>query len=563
MADNQIEHSSQYGIVIEPDPNGPVDSAAPLLAGVAPGAGLVPGLSILNNVLAFNTVGGIHISGDPNSAGKPLSAVPFVRLVNNTFYGNDAGDTGIMIDTNAAATLMNNVVANFATGISVDAADWNNGSPTAHVVIGETAYQDNGQNTAGMGGSLGTNPLNIPPTGLLFVYAANGNFYPAEYSPIIDNSLNWLADRPQLTAVRSPLGIPQSPIVAPNTDLYGKTRIDDPNVPNNNGLGQNVFKDRGAIDRIDFVGPSSMLVDPNNSNPNTNTFVDLDDEPGVDFDSPSNPAAPPPFFPSTTTYVWLQNNQAPSEFMIHLTDPGNSGIEAATVVSSAVQVSEDGVPLVEGQNYTFLYSPTTDTIELFAAKGFWDLWKDYTITLDHTIQDMAGNPLQADRADGTTTYDIEVDGVNTAPVLDGAINFTGITEDAITNGGQTVASLIAGEITDPDGPGQGIAITGLERDQRHVAILAGRKPDHVDRHRRSVGPLLAPAAFDRSGALPARRQQRQLGLDHLPRLGPVGTHRRLAGHDGGHHVQRRRHAFQRGQGHLDDRRQFARTTRRC
>ena len=103
------------------------------------------------------------------------------------------------------------------------------------------------------------------------------------------------------------------------------------------------------------------------------------------------------------------------EFVIQLTDTGGSNIEDATVVSSAVHVTEDGVPLVAGQDYMFRFNSDDNSIELEPSLGVWDIWHDYTITLDPTIHDSAGNALQPNRPDGTTTFDIQLDGKNQRP----------------------------------------------------------------------------------------------------------------------------------------------------
>src|SRR5262249_49809734 len=51
---------------------------------------------------------------------------------------------------------------------------------------------------------------------------------------------------------------------------------------------------------------------------------------------------------------------------------------------------------------------------------------------------------------------------NDAPVLSGANNFTTITEDQTTNGGDLISTLISGKVTDVDsGALQGIAVIGL------------------------------------------------------------------------------------------------------
>ena len=411
----------------------------------------MPGISIINNVIAFGDQGGIHISGDSNTAGLPESAIPFVRVVNNTIYGNgpNASNVGVKIDTNAAATLLNNVVANFAQGITADL------SSTNMVVVGETAYQNNKVNVSGLSneGSFAIDISSTDPKSV-FVDPLNGNFYPSKGSPIIDSSLNWLADRPALTAVRSQLGIPQSPIVAPNTDMYGHTRIDNPNVANANGLGQNVFKDRGAIDYIDFAGPTASLINP------------LD---GGEDDI--NPTRNEVQLPGTTL--------PPTEFLIQLSDGTNgSGINDTTVKSSdttgkssAVSFYRDNTLLIDGQDYFFNYNADTDTIQLKPVGELpWYADYTYTITLSDTIKDKVGNSIDADsttfKIDRTASPEIVVEGLgglniaddDSTPSVDDGTNFgsriaqNGATPSrtfTVRNTG--MADLILGILDLPDG----------------------------------------------------------------------------------------------------------------
>src|SRR5262249_15131176 len=51
---------------------------------------------------------------------------------------------------------------------------------------------------------------------------------------------------------------------------------------------------------------------------------------------------------------------------------------------------------------------------------------------------------------------------NTAPVLNGANNLTGINEDPSTNPGTLVSALIAGQASDADGNPLGIAVTAAD-----------------------------------------------------------------------------------------------------
>ena len=94
-------------------------------------------------------------------------------------------------------------------------------------MVGTTAYSGN---TTDLTGDTQTFAIDIGPNEPLFVNAAAGNFYPAEGSRIIDSSLDSLQDRANMVEVRDPLGIPPSPILAPDYDGLGQLRMDDPSV---------------------------------------------------------------------------------------------------------------------------------------------------------------------------------------------------------------------------------------------------------------------------------------------------------------------------------------------
>ena len=74
--------------------------------------------------------------------------------------------------------------------------------------------------------------------------------------------MNSLEDRPGFEVVKDAINIPESPILAPQKDLYGLTRDDDPDVASIPGLGLNAFKDRGAIERLDLTQPEASLAVP-------------------------------------------------------------------------------------------------------------------------------------------------------------------------------------------------------------------------------------------------------------------------------------------------------------
>src|SRR5205085_744046 len=202
--------------------------------------------------LVLNQSGGIHISGDADSSPQP--AVLFARIMNNTIFGDTGGTVGvgIKVDENVSPTILNNIIANTTIGIQVDAS-------STSTVIGFNLYQKNGANLVG---DTETGATALLPNEPLFMKPDTGNFYLAPGTKAIDSSVNSLPERPALTDVVAPLGIPQSPILAPELDLLGQLRVDDPSVASPPGLGSNVFKDRGAFDRSDFVGPSATLINP-------------------------------------------------------------------------------------------------------------------------------------------------------------------------------------------------------------------------------------------------------------------------------------------------------------
>jgi hypothetical protein len=195
---------------------------------------LTRGAVIQNNVIHNFTQAGIFLSGDPNAGNVGPAAVPFHRLINNTIYGGDtARGIGVQVTDNAGPTLINNIIANTSTAISIS------GNSLANTVVGTTLFQGN----TGIGTTAGSNAIQLAPGDPLFVDAAAANFYLDDNSPAIDSSLNRLADRPELVGVLTPLEIPASDIFGPDRDVFGQLRIDDPSQAPPPGLGFNIFKD--------------------------------------------------------------------------------------------------------------------------------------------------------------------------------------------------------------------------------------------------------------------------------------------------------------------------------
>ncbi|MDA1052306.1 MAG: DVUA0089 family protein [Planctomycetota bacterium] len=358
--------------------------------------GLTTGVVIANNVIAENGQGGISFTGDPNPTGQQAAAIPFGRIVNNTIVGRTTTTTttttdptsgvvtsvvtvsgtgaGILVANNASPTLLNNIVANLGTGISVD--------PTsASTVVGGTVYRRNGANVSGIG--LGASPIILTaPNDPLFVDETTGNYYLAPGSRAIDSSINSLQDRPALVALRGPLGFPTSPILAPDMDAIGQTRVDDPSVASAPGQGANVFKDRGALDRADFAGPTAVLISPR-------------DNDSLGFDSDAR-----------TTFVNL-TNQIVQNFSIQLLDgiepndpQDGTGASDASVRSDRVTVFRDDEKLIPGIDYKFSYDTTNNIIRLTPLAGIWEIDRKYEIELSNSRGLLIAAPNGAEVADG-------------------------------------------------------------------------------------------------------------------------------------------------------------------
>jgi hypothetical protein len=271
---NQISNSLNDGILVEPSISGSpgnTNSNLPHPGGLEntptlDTSRLADGVVIKNNLIYGVGGAGIAYFGASTNAGGPLSVVPFGRIVNNTIYGGTTpSGVGINLLNNASPTLLNNILANLQIGVQADSS-----SQQAGTVLGEELYQNNATNS---NYTVGSFAIQLKPTDPLFINPgtnpATANFYLQEYSKAIDSSINSLQDRTAVTAVTGPLGIPPSPIIAPSYDLYGQLRVPDPNVAPFPGLGQNVFIDRGAIQRVDnpAVGLTAALLNPVDNGP--------------------------------------------------------------------------------------------------------------------------------------------------------------------------------------------------------------------------------------------------------------------------------------------------------
>jgi hypothetical protein len=356
---NSITYSSDYAIKLEPGDNPvAIESQQSDYRSNMP---LVPGIAIVNNVLAFNNAGGISIAG-------LTEAVPFVRIINNTIYGNTtAVGTGVNLGTNTAATLINNIFANLNTGVITS-----NGNETVYLA---NTYQGNNDN--GPGAVMANEAQLLDANAPLFVNPARGNFYPQTGSLIIDSSAGNQAEREQwYIDAESKLGIPRSMIYAPDYDMYGQTRSYDTQ-SSSGGTGNNAAIDRGAIDRVDFERPRASLVTPH----------DVTDTASILGNGDQNAAR-------NDVYIVAEYY---NQFVIQLTDPG-IGIDDLSVADEQGFVHEnvitlkvekwDGTQWVEstlvlGADYFANYNTANDAITLTPNRGQWDADARYTIILNN------------------------------------------------------------------------------------------------------------------------------------------------------------------------------------
>ncbi|MGN6136727.1 MAG: hypothetical protein ACTHOU_19780, partial [Aureliella sp.] len=358
ISSSTISNSTQYGLTIDAAPRGngaPTFPGAPMNYPTINTAGLAPGVVVMNNVLANNAQGGILVSGDPaqNNAttGQDVARPSTVaRIVNNTIYGTHNGDTAIRANEGAAPAILNNIIANTATGIDATGT-------SSSLVIGANLYYN-------VPAATQVVPANTPQSFALqstnspFINAAGGFFYPAPGSVAIDSSLEALAELASLTQVKSSIGLPPSPALAPDRDALGQRRVDDPTVNDSSGVGSNVFKDRGAVERADVTALQAVILQPQD---NDSSNVDID---------------------RNNTFIRIQSGLL-DYFSILLVDGDGTGADQATVTEDAITLTENGRCLLPGVDYTFGYNANSRTIRLTPLAGIWRSDSVYEITMNN------------------------------------------------------------------------------------------------------------------------------------------------------------------------------------
>ncbi len=245
------------------------------------------------------------------------------------------------------------MIANAQTGIQV--SDRSN-----QTVIGGTAFYRNGRTVSTNVNRLNQSSSIVVDSSIdLFVDPVSLLFTPRSGVPLIDSSIDSILDRGSLTVVKNAIGLSPSPILAPLYDNSGQLRVDDPFVSPPPGVGENVFKDRGAIDRGDSTGPRAILVSPfapesgtgsNQAVTAVGTIYDAFKIQLVDGIGPSEPA------------------------------PG-VGISDSSVLGDGVIVSRDGVRLVEQRDYTVDYDKSNNILRIVPTAGIWQDNSVYTVSI--------------------------------------------------------------------------------------------------------------------------------------------------------------------------------------
>lgn len=407
-----ITASAQAGLVLlplemsalrpgaAPQLNQVMNSQLPVIdstGNVVVGANYVPGITVSNNIFAGNPVG-IAIAGVEGN-------VPFARIVNNTFFGVPTGvvgygGIGIAVGPNASPTIMNNIFSYLDTGIAfVDMNMQPVASTVEEVVALANVFKQNRVNqpaTNGRYGMFGNNeydkmlgendPLFVmnlyslidPETGHLDM--SRLNFYLSPDSPAIDTARESLLEREEwYSRYISRLGIPRSTMYAPNTDIYGQTRVADTGTNSSGGGGSNPYVDMGAIDRVDKVPPRATLLKP----------LDNDDA-GIDRNRELGDV--------------VLIDEILNQFIVQLSDVG-TGLDRASIANARGKVHSNIVTvyeqvwnvdtqsmevrkLVQDVDYFADYNSANDQIFLTPTKGRWNNTATYTILLDNdTIPD--------------------------------------------------------------------------------------------------------------------------------------------------------------------------------
>jgi hypothetical protein len=289
-------------------------------------------------------------------------------------------ERGILVSEQATPTVLNNVLTNLRRGL--EQVSFQSGSPGpadvgTHVpggmVEGASVYQHNSLTGPEANSNIpfSNEDFQISLDGFapLYVNAPNHNLFPADFALSIDSAVDSLPERNEFEPIKEALGISLSPILAPDRDVVGQLRVDDPDVQTPFGQGANVFKDRGSSDRSDFVGPSATLVFPQDNDANN-----------LDLDAAVSIVRLEEGVYSNFTIQFVDGFEAADPF------PG-VGVDDDTLDGRVIPIDENGIPLLvrgpaltlfrdgiflrEGIDYTFRYNQTSNEAVLTPLSGIW------------------------------------------------------------------------------------------------------------------------------------------------------------------------------------------------
>ncbi len=360
------------------------------------------------------------------AAGADIDSVGALSTV--PAFNYTPGSQGIVVKDNSGPTLLNNIVANFQTGIAVSGVnpptEANTDRSRSQAVLGGNSYYRNTFATLGSDSQrLGLFAQIPDPFQQIFVDPTRLIFTPQQASVTIDSSIDSLEDRASLATVRAAIGLPPVPILAPNFDLNGQLRIDDVNVDTPVGLGQRVFKDRGAEDRADTIDPRVLLITPR-----------ADDRLG---------AAGTSF---TTGTIFDDFEIQLLDGLITVDQGQGGGVDDGNVKGVLVRLtrqrSSENVAqtLVEGTDYRFAYEPGDNTIRLTPIAGIWEDQAVYKIELIGSQTGIIRGNEGTTYSDGALTQiDVTLDQTRLLEV-DSGINIT-IFEQALTTQNATGSQI--------------------------------------------------------------------------------------------------------------------------
>jgi subtilisin family serine protease len=381
---------------------------------------------VVKNAAFIESNGAILVSSDPIS----LPLLNTSLTVPNSNLNQLIPETGVLATRGASPTILNNVFFNVQTPvineesrkfpITNSPAPYGTNNPNTpikpgQVILAGSIYQahETSSSVNRFLTGIESSPTNVPNTASdfntvvpastrLFVNAQAGNYLPAPGSALIDSAIDSLPERNTLASLKSAIGLSVSPIIAPGLDIFGQLRTDDASVAPPQGQGVNVFKDRGALERSDIIGPAAILLNPTDN-----------DAQGIDQD------------PSSAV-VQLVSGVYP-EFRIQLRDgaePNNPlaglGIDDDSVVNAvidglrsvgaAVVILENGRLLTEGVDYRFAYNTTSDEIVLTPLAGVWKPGHVYEIMLNNRDRFVLSAPAANQTLNGKTFSIVDQNG---------------------------------------------------------------------------------------------------------------------------------------------------------